>query len=98
LAVPGAAIECTCTPASLGTLLCTIANSAMSIAKAMRVRRVARNARNVASMLNVTCEESENRRARKVTPVAASEYVSVLRLGSGVEQGTCQLDAQLNHG
>ena len=73
LAVPGAATERTCTPLRLWALLCTIAYRAISIAKAMRWRRAARKATNVASMASVTCEESENRRAIKAIPVAASE-------------------------
>lgn len=83
MAVPGAATERTCTPSRLCTLLCTIAYSAMSIANAMRVRSAAMKARNVASMANVTCEESENRRAIKAVPVAASDDAQFSLLGSG---------------
>ena len=82
MAIPGAGAERTCTPSRLCTLLCTIAYSAMSIAKAVRVRSAAMKARNVASMTSVTCEESENRRVIKAVPVAKSDDAQCFLLGS----------------
>jgi hypothetical protein len=55
----------------------------MSIARAMRVRSAAMKERNIASMAIVTCEESENRRAIKVVPVAASDDAQYSLPGSG---------------
>jgi len=42
----------------------------MSTAKAIKVRKAARKERIVASMASMPCEESENRRAIKVTTAA----------------------------
>ena len=71
VAVPGPATVRTCTSGRRCTLSCTIVYSAMSIANAMRVRRAAMKERNDANKASVTCDERDNRRAIKVTPVAA---------------------------
>ncbi len=56
--------------------------SAMSIAKAMRVRRAAMKARNDAIRTSVTCDEKDNKRAIKITPVAAVRNASVSGMAS----------------
>jgi hypothetical protein len=58
----------------------------MSIARAIRVRKAARKERSIASKTSMTCEESEERRAIKVTPVATvRNSVSASRRASRVK-------------
>ena len=59
----------------------------MSIANAMVVRRAAMKERSEANRASVTCDESENRRAIKVTPAATGGNASILGNGSDGERG-----------
>ena len=94
--VPGAVMVRTWTLGRRSTLSCTMMYSAISIAKAMRVRKAAMKARSDASRTSVICDETENRRAIKVAPVAGSECEThqcpewSRRIGR-----TYQMDAQL---
>jgi alkyl hydroperoxide reductase subunit AhpC len=58
----------------------------MSIANAMMVRRAAMKERSEANRAIVICDESENRRAIKVTPAAIGGNASILRSRPGGEQ------------